>query len=57
MTKRALFLDRTQLALLRDLTYEEYDRVTSGSTIYADNDETAAELREILDAVNELLED
>lgn len=56
MAKKEIFLDRTQLSLIRDLVYEEYDRVTSGSTVYADNEETAQDLREILDIMNEELE-
>lgn len=57
MSKKAIFLDRAQLSLVRDLVYEEYDRVTSGSTFYADNAETVQEMREILDTINEALED
>ena len=55
--KKALFLGRTKLSLIRDLVYEEYDRVTSGSTVYADNEDTVQDLREILDMINEELED
>lgn len=57
MSKKAIFLDRHQLGLLRDVTYAEYDAVTSGETFYRDNEETVQELREILDVINEALED
>jgi hypothetical protein len=39
------------------LTYEEYDRVTAGRTVYPDKEETVQDLREILDHLNEILED
>jgi hypothetical protein len=57
MDEMATFLDRSLLSLIRDLAYEEYDRVTSGSTIYAHNEETVQDLLEILDIMNETLED
>jgi hypothetical protein len=55
--KKALFLDRTQLSLVRDVLYAEWDAVTSNETFYTNNAETAEDLQEILDQVNEIMED
>lgn len=57
MSKKAGFLDRTQWSLVRDIAYEEYDRVKTGSTVYGDNEGILEELKEILDMIDELLED
>lgn len=57
MAKKALFLDSYAASLLRDIVYAEYDSIASGSTVYDDNEDTKEDLREILDALDEMLED